>query len=499
MKYQPVIGIEVHAQLKTKSKAFCGCSIDFGAEPNSNTCPVCLALPGALPVLNKRVVEFAIMAGLAMNCEIQETSVFARKNYFYPDLPKAYQISQFDLPICKNGFLKIGVQGADPLDKKDLSTDAGAQTPGMKTIRINRIHIEEDAGKLVHLGSNAIAGSTGSLSDLNRAGTPLIEIVTEPDIYSAEDAKIYMETLTQILKFLGICDGNLEEGSLRADANISLRPIGSTELGTKTEVKNLNSFRSVERAIELEIKRQTEILENGGKIKQETRHYDEKKENTISLRSKEESHDYRYFPEPDLLPLKITAEMVESIRQNLPELPAIKIKRYQEFGLTEFEISVLMSDIFMNQFFENCLNLKSQISPKEIVKWLIGDFNFLMKEAKLNYEKSPINPKNLIQLLVYLQEGKISGKMAKDVLIQMFKEGKTAEEIIKTSGAQQISDSNELKTIVEKVISENQDVFNKIKDGKLSSVNFLMGLVMKETRGQAKPDLVKELILNLAK
>lgn len=477
-KFEAVIGIEVHAQLKTKSKAFCACSTNFGAKPNKNTCPVCLALPGALPVLNKKVIEFAIMAGLALNCKIEQESIFARKNYFYPDLPKGYQISQYDKPICTNGYL-------------DVSSSANTSR-----IKINRVHIEEDAGKLVHLGSVAIAGSHGSLVDLNRASTPLIEIVSEPDIRSAEEARIYIENLTMILKHLGICDGNLEEGSLRADANISLRLKGETTLGTKTEVKNLNSFKSIERAIQLEIERQEEILAAGGIIHQETRHFDEKKDQTISLRSKEEAHDYRYFPEPDLLPLIVTEDEVKAIKEKLPELPKNKAIRYKnEYQLNEFEVNMILNDFSMNCYFENCLKINNSIAIKDICKWLIGDLNSLVKELKVSFDLISVTPEKLLELINLINKGTISGKMAKELLSEMLKSHQSATELIAKSGAKQIADETTLIKVVDSILKENPDVTEKIKEGKLNSVNFLMGLVMKETKGQAKPDLVKELII----
>ncbi|MFA5879029.1 MAG: Asp-tRNA(Asn)/Glu-tRNA(Gln) amidotransferase subunit GatB [Candidatus Margulisiibacteriota bacterium] len=477
-KYEVVIGLEVHAQLKTKSKAFCACSTNFGNEPNKNTCPVCLALPGALPVLNKKVVDFAIMAGLALNCNIEKQSIFARKNYFYPDLPKGYQISQFDKPICTEGELEV------------------TTSKGTRKIKLERIHIEEDAGKLIHLGTGTIANSHASLVDLNRASTPLIEIVSKPDIQSAEEAKAYMEDLTLILKYLGICDGNLEEGSLRADANISLRLKGETTLGTKTEVKNLNSFKSVERAIELEIKRQEEILLAGGKIHQETRHFDEKKDTTIGLRSKEEAHDYRYFPEPDLLPLIVTQDQINQLKTDLPELPKNKKSRYQnEHNLSVFEITVLLNDFSMNTYFEQCLKINQEIPGKEICKWIIGDLNFLVKENKTNFEALSITPEKLLELISLINKGSISGKIAKELLSEMFKSGKNASELLAASGVKQITDESALIAVVDTVLKANADVALKIKEGKLNSVNFLMGLVMKETKGQAKPDLVKELII----
>jgi aspartyl-tRNA(Asn)/glutamyl-tRNA(Gln) amidotransferase subunit B len=478
MEFEPVIGIEVHAQLKTNTKAFCACSNKFGNTPNTNTCPVCLGLPGALPVLNEKVVEYAIKAGLALNCEIQAKSVFARKNYFYPDLPKGYQISQFDLPICKNGYLDINVDGE------------------IRRIGITRIHIEEDAGKLIHQGAAAIAGATSSLVDLNRASTPLIEIVSEPDIRSAKEARIYMETLQLIVQYIDVCDGNLEEGSMRCDVNLSLRPKGQTEFGTRTEVKNVNSFKSVEKAAQSEIIRQTELLLSGQKVIQQTRHYDESIQGTKSLRSKEESHDYRYFPEPDLMPLIIAPEIITKIKNELGELPAQKLQKYRDvLGLNNFEAETLLNDITMNKFFEACIQQNTNLPAKEICKWVIGDLNSLLKDQKIAFDQSKVTPTKLLGLIELIQNGTISGKMAKELLLKIFETGQDAQAMVKESGSSQISDETELVAIVNKILAANPDVVEKIKAGKTNSANFLMGQVMKESKGRAKPDTVQQLIL----
>ena len=479
MAYEVVIGIEVHAQLKTNTKLFCGCSTKFGDDPNANVCPVCLGMPGALPVLNKKAVEMAIIAGLALNCTVKNRSVFSRKNYFYPDLPKGYQISQFDLPICEGGELEVVVDGQP------------------KKIGITRIHMEEDAGKLVHQGAESIAGATHSYVDLNRACTPLIEIVSEPDIRLAEEARIYMETLKQIVQHMGICDGNLEEGSMRADANISLRPKGQKEFGTRAEIKNINSFRSVERAINVEIKRQTEILESGGTVIQETRNYDDSSQTTTPLRGKADAHDYRYFPEPDLPPLDVSDEWIQAVRNQLPELPRHKVARYQqEFGLTEHECKVLMGDATMDHYFQACLDSDGKLPPKAICKWVVGDVNAFLKEKKETFENTKLKPNQLVQLVDLIEKGTISGKMAKDMLAQVHDTGKDPEALVKESGGGQISDSSELQSVVDAILSQNQDVVEKIKGGKTASANFLMGQVMKETKGKAKPDLVLKLILD---
>ncbi len=480
MAFEVVIGLEVHAQLKTKSKAFCACSNRFGAEPNTNVCPVCLGLPGALPVLNEQVVQMAIKAGLALNSQIQHRSVFARKNYFYPDLPKGYQISQFDLPIVLGGHLDITVDDES------------------RRIGITRIHIEEDAGKLVHQGADAIAGSDYSIVDLNRASVPLIEIVSEPDIRSAKEARIYMETLKLILEFLDVCDGNLDEGSLRADANISLRPVGTTAFGTRTEVKNLNSFRSIERAILSEIERQTEVLNSGGRIIQQTRHYDDATQTTRPLRSKEQSHDYRYFPEPDLPPLVVTDAQIQAIRDVLPELPGAKIDRYQsESGLSEFEAVVLTADQDINAYFEHCLSLSLSVSARDFAKWVVGDLMSLVKEHKQDFSQTKVTPSYLGALLGLVNAGKLSGKMAKEVLATVFKTGEDPKSVIKKSGATQVSDPSALRTIIDQVLEKNPDVLGKIRSGKTNSADFVIGQVMRETRGQANPDVVRSLLTEI--
>ncbi len=467
--FEAVIGLEVHAQLKTKSKLFCACSTTFGQTPNTQVCPVCLGLPGALPVLNKGAVDLAIRAALALNSAIQSVSVFARKNYFYPDLPKGYQISQFDKPLATGGYLDVFSQG---------------QT---RRIQLTRIHMEEDAGKLIHQGAVAITGSTHSISDLNRACTPLIEIVSEPDLRSAEEARLYMESLKEILQFLGICDGQLEEGSLRADANVSLRPVGSQVLGTKTEVKNLNSFRSVERAILSEIQRQTKLLDSGERVIQQTRHYDDASQTTRALRSKEEAHDYRYFPEPDLLPLHISDDWIASIQKNLAELPGEKRTRYQEtLGLSVHEATVLTGDPSIAAYFEASLE-HSPPHAKLLAKWIIGDLMSLGKEHG-------VSPEHLADLVTLIASDKLSGTMAKSVLSDMAKSGESATDIVKKTGISQVTDTDALTVIVQSVLDQNLDVLQKIQSGKANSAEFLVGQVMKQTKGQAKPEVVRELL-----
>ncbi|MEK7298330.1 MAG: Asp-tRNA(Asn)/Glu-tRNA(Gln) amidotransferase subunit GatB [Candidatus Margulisiibacteriota bacterium] len=476
--FEPVIGIEVHAQIKTASKLFCACSTQFGHDPNANTCPICIGFPGALPVLNRNAVELAIRAGLALGCTLNPVSVFARKNYFYPDLPKGYQISQFDQPLCSNGLLEIQANGET------------------RRIRINRIHMEEDAGKLVHHGSATIAGSTHSLVDLNRSSTPLIEIVSEPDIRSAEEARLYMEALKSILQHMGVCDGNLEEGSLRADANVSIRPAGATELGTKTELKNMNSFRALERGILVEIERQIQLVNSGERVRQQTRTYDDASQTTKLLRDKEESHDYRYFPEPDLLPLRVSAAWVDTVRASMPELPEAKRKRYLEtHHLSAGDADILLADLDMAAYFEACVTQKSGVPAAEVARFVVGDLNALVKQEKIPFTKNPVTPEKLIALLALKEKGTVSIKMAKDFLVDMFKTGKAAAELLDAGGGSQISDESELIAIIDKLLAENPDIVEKVKAGKAQSANFIMGQVMKATQGRAKPDLVRELVL----
>lgn len=476
MEYEAVIGLEVHAQLKTKSKTFCSCSTEFGNEQNSNICPVCIGMPGVLPVLNKKVVEYAIKAGLALNCQITDHSIFARKNYFYPDLPKGYQISQFELPIAVNGFLEIKINNEK------------------RKIKITRVHMEEDAGKLVHQGSEAIHGAEYSLVDLNRSSVPLIEIVSEPDIKSAEEARIYMESLRGILRYLDVCDGNMEEGSLRADANISVRPKGETKLGIKTEVKNMNSFKAVERAIEGEIQRQIDVITSGGKIIQETLHYKEDLDTTISLRSKEESHDYRYFPEPDLVPLEPEKQWIEEIKSALPELPMKRLERFiNEYSLSENDSHVLTSEKEVADYFEE--TVKQYNKPKTVANWIMGDLFSLVGSG--DFKNITITPKHLADMLMLIKKGTISGKIAKTVLSKIVETGKGPESIINELGLTQISGKDEIKGICEKVLKLNPDAIEKYKSGKTQIIGFLVGQVMKETKGRANPNLVNKTMKEL--
>ena len=474
MKYEAVIGLEVHTELQTTTKIFCGCKTSFGAEPNTNVCPVCLGLPGVLPVLNKRVLEFAVRAGLALNCEISRFSKFDRKNYYYPDLPKNFQTSQFDLPICERGHLDIEVNGEK------------------KQIRITRAHMEEDAGKLVHHGTS-ITDSDYSLVDYNRTGTPLLEIVTEPDMRSAKEAVAYLEKMRAILQYIGISDCRMEEGSLRCDANVSVRPVGQKELGTKAEIKNINSFKGVEKAIEYEALRQAEILEDGGKIIQETRTWDEKEGVTKSMRTKEEANDYRYFPEPDLAPFTVSEEYIEDIRKTLPELPDERRERYiANFGLSSTDAQYMTNDKDTSDYFEKVV--AAGADPKASVNWIMGEFASQLSNAGIEIAKAPVTPENLDKLLALIAKGTISGKIAKKVFAEMWKDGADPEEIVKAQGLVQISDTGALKELVVKVIANNPKAVEDFKAGKKKAVGALVGQIMKETKGKANPKVINELL-----
>lgn len=474
MVWEAVIGLEIHAQMTTSSKLFCSCSTQFGGLPNSQVCPVCAGFPGALPVLNKRVVEFAILLGLATHCKVNPVNEFSRKNYFYPDLPKGYQISQFDQPVCLNGYLDVEVEGQK------------------RRVRINRIHMEEDAGKLIHQGSDNINGALSSLVDLNRSSVPLLEIVSEPDIRSAKEAKAYMEKMHQILRYLDICDGNMEEGSLRCDANVSIRQSGHRELGTKTEVKNLNSFKSVERAINLEVARQIEVLEDGLKIVQETRHYDEATNSTKSLRSKEQAHDYRYFPDPDLKPLIIDEAWVQDIQKKLPELAEHRMTRYQtEFELPEDIAFRIARERENADFFEKCVSLKV-VSTREIAHWLTGSVFAQLNGLGVGISETKLTSEHLCELIKMIQAGQLSAPSAKSILPEMIKTGRDPHDLTENEGLFQVSDSEEIEKWVEIVIEENPKAVEDVRNGKTQTLGFLVGQVMRKSQGKANAGLVQQ-------
>lgn len=469
MEYEVIIGLEVHAELATKTKIFCGCSTEFGGEPNTHCCPVCTGMPGALPVLNEKVVEYAIKAGLAMNCDINQNSKQDRKNYFYPDLPKAYQISQFDLPLCKDGFLEIDVDGEK------------------KKIGITRIHIEEDAGKLNH---DEFGG--GALVDLNRACVPLIEIVSEPDIRSSGEAKAYVEKIKAILEYLEVSDCKMQEGSLRADVNLSIRPKGETKFGTRTETKNLNSFKAITRAIEFEIQRQIEAVENGEEIVQETRRWDDDRGIGYAMRGKEDAHDYRYFPDPDLALIKLSDEYIQNIKDNLPELPDSRKQRYiQEYNLPEYDANIITGSKMLADLFDEAS--KNSNNPKSISNWIMGDLIRLLGEKEL--DKVPFTGKDLASLVELIDSGKISSAIAKKVFEEMFETGKEPEVIVNEKGLVQISDEGAIKEIVMKVLQNNPQSIADFKAGKDKALGFLVGQAMKESKGKANPQMLNKMFL----
>lgn len=469
-KYEVVIGLEVHAQLKTKSKIFAPDKNEFGQEPNSLTSPITLGMPGVLPVLNKECVNMGILTGLALNCEIPSRCKFDRKQYFYPDLPKGYQISQYDEPICVNGHLEING----------------------KTIGITRAHLEEDAGKLVHAGADGIAGSKYSLVDLNRAGTPLLEIVSEPDMRSSEEARNYMEELRNIVRYIGVCDGNLEEGSMRCDANISIMPKGSKEFGTRAEIKNVNSFAALQRAIEYEIDRQIEIVEEGGEVVQETRLWDDNSRETRSMRGKEDAHDYRYFPEPDLMPLEISREWVQKIKDSMPELPNAKRKRYMDLGLSEYDANVIVEQMGLALFFDKVL--ESGTNPKAAVNFIMGEISAYLKEDHIEITDTKLTPENLAELISLIEKGTISNNIGKQIIIEMLKEGTKASVIVEKRGLSQITDEGAIKELVQKVVGAHPNEVEAYKNGKTNLLGFFVGQVMKETKGRANPKTVNQLL-----
>lgn len=472
-KYEMVCGVETHVELATKTKIFCACTTEFGGEQNTHVCPVCLGLPGALPVLNREVVNLAIKAGLALNCEIAEFTKFDRKNYFYPDLSKNYQTSQYDLPICKNGRLEIEINGES------------------KSIGITRAHMEEDAGKLVHSGES-ITTSDSSYVDYNRAGVPLLEIVSEPDMRTVDEVIAYLQELVQILDYAGVSDCKMEQGSVRFDVNVSLRPLGSRELGTRTEIKNLNSFAAVRRCLEYETERQAKVLNKGEKVIQETRTWDDSQGVTLSLRTKEEAHDYRYFPEADLVPLKIDPEWVERIRATLPELPAAKRERLKELGLSGYEAGVLTSSKAMADYFDRVM--QNYADAKVVANWIMGDLSALLKANNRSFEDCPIKPYQLADMLKLIKKGDISGKIAKTVLEEIYTGGKDPAVIVKEKGLVQIRDQDALEKIIAEVLAQNPKSVADYQGGKEKAFGFLVGQVMKATQGKANPELVNKIL-----
>ena len=483
MEFEPVIGLEVHAQLLTHSKLFCGCSTRFGDPPNTNTCPVCLGLPGALPVLNRNAVTMATRAAMALGCAINPVSIFARKNYFYPDLPKGYQISQYDRPLGEHGSVEV------------LS---GERTPAghiinrrKKVFRITRLHMEEDAGKSIHEGMNDTDGK--SYVNLNRSGVPLVEIVSEPDFRSSQEAYDYLTSLRRTLLYLGVCDGNMEEGSLRCDANVSIRPKGSSKLGTRVEIKNLNSFRFLQKALDYEIERQAGVLSENGSIFQETRLWDEAKNRTFTMRSKEEAHDYRYFPEPDLPPLKLKAEWIEEMRRSIPELPQARLERFMaQYQLSEEDALLLTSTRELADYFEETARISA--NPRAAANWIMGDLAYALKNSGKDIDPSPVAPAALAGLLKMIDSGVISGKIAKTVFEEMFRSGDQASAVVQRLGLTQISDEASLVAIIERVKTANPKQLADYRSGKDKLLAYFVGQVMKETKGQANPQLLNDLL-----
>jgi len=470
MEYEPVIGIEVHVELLTRSKVFCRCSTAFGAPPNSQVCPICLGMPGVLPMLNKRAVEFVVMTGLAFNCTVSTWSKLDRKNYFYPDLPKNYQISQYDLPLAYGGFLEVDVDGE------------------RKRVGITRVHLEEDTGKNLHP-----EGASYSQVDFNRCGVPLMEIVSEPDIASPQEAYGYLQSLKAIVEYLGVSDCNMEQGSLRAEANVSLRRRRSAQFGTKTEIKNVNSFKGVQRALEYEIDRQSQVLSSGGSIVQETRMWDEQRGITVAMRSKERAHDYRYFPEPDLVPIVVDENWIERLRKGLPELPAARRGRLvSEYGIPEYDAGVLTASKDVADYYEECVRCGAD--PKAASNWIMGELQFRLRDTGTAVTACKITPQGLTEMLNLIEARTISGKIAKTVFEEMFATGKAPAEIVREKGLQQITDSDQIEEIIDAVLEANPEPVESYRRGKTKALAFLVGQVMKQTKGKANPQLVNEML-----
>ena len=468
--YETVIGLEVHAELSTKTKIFCSCPTEFGGAPNTHTCPICMAMPGTLPVLNEKVVEYAVKAGLATNCEISRNSKNDRKNYFYPDLPKSYQISQFDKPLCEHGYIEIEDEEGNK-----------------KKIRLLRIHIEEDAGKLNH---DDFSGE--SLVDLNRAGVPLIEMVSEPDLRSAYEVEQYLRKLKSILEYIEVSDCKMQEGSLRADVNVSVRKKGTTEFGTRTEMKNMNSFRSITRAIEYEVDRQIDLIEDGGKVEQETLRWDDVSGKTFSMRDKEDAQDYRYFPDPDLVAIKLSDEYIENIKNNLPELPESRKQRYlEEYNLSEKDANIITGSKYLSNLFEGAIKVCN--NPKAVNNWIISDISRILNETEMEPIEIPFDSEQLGKLITLIDKGTISSSIAKKVLEELFENPKDPEEIVKEKGWIQISDEGAIKEVVLKVLENNPQSVADYKAGKEKAIGFLVGQAMKETKGKANPQMLNKM------
>jgi aspartyl-tRNA(Asn)/glutamyl-tRNA(Gln) amidotransferase subunit B len=489
LKFEAVIGLEIHAQLLTNTKIFCGCSTSFGSEPNTQTCPVCIGMPGVLPVMNKKALEFVIKTGIAMNCTISTYSRFARKNYFYPDLPKGYQISQYELPVCENGFVEMLTNG------------------NLRKIRLTRIHIEEDAGKNIHTDTarSREASDSQSSVDLNRAGVPLMEIVTEPDIRTPLEASEFIKKLRTILRYINVCDGNMEQGSLRCDANVSLRPSGSRNLGVKTEIKNMNSFKFIEKALEYEIKRQIRILEKGGEIIQETRLWDAGRGITESMRSKEQAHDYRYFPEPDLVPFEVDNDWLQKIKHSIVELPDPKKERFiRQYNLPEPDADFLVAERPVAEWFEDAVKLGGE--PKAVSNWIMGELTRRLNEDNVQIDECGLRPEHLVDLITLINRSTISGKIAKTIFEEMYNKSKeitasgkipeiSAEAIVREKGLVQISDEADLEAIVNEVLDKNPKEVERFRKGEQKLMGFFVGLIMKETKGKANPKTANEMLM----
>lgn len=472
MTYETVIGVEVHAQLQTRTKLFCGCSTSFGQSPNSQVCPTCLGLPGSLPVLNQAAVELAIRAGLALHCELTGSNQFSRKNYFYPDLPKGYQISQYDLPICGMGWLDITVNGRG------------------KRVRIRRAHLEEDAGKNLHDDQ-----LDGSGVDLNRAGTPLLEIVTEPDLHSSDEVDAYLKALREVLVYLGVCDGNMEQGSFRCEPNVSIRPVGQSYLGTKVELKNINSFRYAKEAIEFEVRRQQEVLDEGGTLRQETRLWDVQRGQTAVMRSKEEAHDYRYFPDPDLLPVQLDEEWIKELSSKLPELPGEKFQRFlDEYGLPEYDAKILTESKELAEYFEACVQLYPQ--SKIVSNWVMGELLRELNQQGIRASASPVSPERLVELLQLVETGTVSLKVARELFPELYLSGKNPEDLVKEKGLLQLSDEGQLEALIETVLASHPSQVEQYRNGKETVLGYIVGQVMKASGGKANPGKVNTLLKN---